>query len=269
MAGPLPMGGLPPAASGRDGKSASATGYGTVMEHPPCAVLSSRPVAPETTRRRGAALIFDMDGVIVHSTPLHNESWQLYLRRHGIQVARSSIETKMLGKHNGEIVRIFFGEHTSPEEVRRHGAEKEKLYREMMRPRLAEFLVPGIAAFLDRHRGLPLGLASNAEAANVDFVLDASGLRPYFGVVVDGHQVSRPKPFPDIYLRTTAALGVDPADCIVFEDSATGIQAAREAGARVVGLTTTSPHLDGCDLVIADFLAPELESWLQRFQPVC
>ncbi len=71
----------------------------------------------------------------------------------------------------------------------------------MMKPRTEESLVPGVREFLARHQDLKFGLATNAEPANVDFVLDTTGLRPLFRVVVNGHQVTHPKPHPEIYLR--------------------------------------------------------------------
>ncbi len=210
-----------------------------------------------------------MDGVIVHSTPVHTEAWQRYLHQRGIEVAREKIEAEMLGRHNDEIVRIFFGPEVTPEERFRHGAEKEKLYRELMRPRLAEHLVAGVREFIARNASLPLALASNAEPANVEFILEESGLRPYFRVVLDGHQVGKPKPDPEIYLLAARLLHVEPPDCIVFEDSETGVRAARSAGvAAVVGLTTTTDRLPGCDLVIQDFQDPKLADWLAAFQPV-
>jgi len=170
----------------------------------------------------------------------------------------------MYGRHNDDIVRDFFGGDLTPEEVQAHGAAKEELYRETMRPQLARRLVPGVREFLQAHAGCPTGLATNAEPANVEFILSATGLREYFRVVVDGHQVCRPKPDPEIYLRTAGLLGVAPADCIVFEDSAAGVHSARAAGARVVALTTTHPSLPQADLTLRDFLGPELESWIGR-----
>ena len=124
-------------------------------------VISSRQVTRNGTRKQYAAFLFDMDGVLIHSTPVHNESWQLYLREHGVHEDQRSIESKMLGKHNEEIVRIFFGENLSPAEIFRHGAEKEKVYRRLMKPRFAEYLVPGIREFLERHRDVPMGVAAN------------------------------------------------------------------------------------------------------------
>ncbi len=211
-------------------------------------------------------MIFDMDGVLVHSTPVHNLAWQAYLRRHGIEADLATIEAAMLGKHNDDIVRTFFGDGLDAGEVARHGAGKEVIYRELMHPRLREHLVPGVAAFLERHRDVPMALATNAEPANVEFILDGSGLRRYFRVVVNAQQIERPKPAPDIYLRAAELLGWPAAQCVVFEDSAVGVEAARAAGARVVGLTTTTQELSNCDLLIADFLDLRLESWLARLK---
>jgi beta-phosphoglucomutase-like phosphatase (HAD superfamily) len=107
-----------------------------------------------------------------------------------------------------------------------------------------------------------MGLASNAEPANIAFVLDGLGLRRHFQVVVDGHQVDRPKPFPEIYLRAAELLGVAPAECVVFEDSPTGVEAGRAAGAKVVGVRTHPVELEGVDLLIPDFRDPALKGWL-------
>ena len=228
-------------------------------------MLSSRQMKPAGFSSSEMAFVFDMDGVIVHSMPLHTEAWEIYLRRYGIRADRATIDAKMHGKHNTEVVRAFFGENLDVEEVLAHGAEKEKLYRELMRPRLREFLVPGLTVFLSRFGNLRKALASNAEPANVEFVLDEAGLRPYFQVAISGQQVQRPKPDPAIYLLAAELLKVRPENCVVFEDSPTGIQAARGAGARVVGLTTTSPDLADCDLIIRDFLDSKLEAWLAQF----
>ena len=144
-----------------------------------------------------------------------------------------------------------------------HGARKEALYREIIRPDLRQKLVPGVVDFLERNRNLPIGMGTNAELANVDFVLDEAGLRSYFPAIVTGHDVSRPKPFPDVYLRVAELLGVPPALCVVFEDSPSGVRAARAAGMRVVGLATTCTLRD-VDILVSDFLDPELELWLEN-----
>ncbi len=210
---------------------------------------------------REPALILDMDGVIVDSNPVHREVWAAYNRRFGIETDEA-MQQRMYGRRNDDIVRDFFGDHLTLEEVRAHGAAKERLFRETIGPVLNEALVPGLREFLERHRHQPLGLATNAEPENVEFLLDSARLRPYFRAVVDGHQVARPKPHPDIYLRAAELLGAVPQDCIVFEDSLTGIQAARAAGMAVVGVGTTHDELPDVDLEIRDFTSQALEPWL-------
>jgi len=141
------------------------------------------------------------------------------------------------------------------------------LYREMMAGRTEEMLVPGLRAFLERHRDLPMGVGSNAEPENVAHVLDEAGLRRYFRAVVDGHQVHNPKPHPEVYLRVAELLETEPANCIVFEDSHSGAAAAVAAGMRVIGLCTTYVNLPGAVLTIDNFLSGDLESWLQAQMP--
>lgn len=207
----------------------------------------------------GLALVFDLDGVIVDSMPVHTEAWRVYMQRLGVPC--DDIETRMHGRRNDEIVLDFFGDHLAPEEIFNHGSSKEQLYRELMISRLESSVIPGVVPFLERHAEIPKAVASNAEPQNVDFVLDGLGLRCYFQVIVDGMQVSRPKPHPEIYARAAEMLGIEPSNCIVFEDSPAGVQAARGAGARVVGVESHAP-LDGVDFRIPDFTRPELEEWL-------
>jgi beta-phosphoglucomutase len=210
---------------------------------------------------RELALILDMDGVIVDSNPLHRQVWAEYNRQFGIETDEN-MHQRMYGRRNDDIVRDFFGAHLTDEEVRAHGAAKEQLFRDTIRPVLQEALVPGVREFLERHRGQPIGMATNAEPANVEFLLDAARLRPYFRAVVDGHQVSHPKPHPEIYLRAAELLEAEPRECVVFEDSLTGVEAALAAGMAVVGLTTSHDELPGAALKIPDFNSPALEPWL-------
>jgi beta-phosphoglucomutase family hydrolase len=206
------------------------------------------------------ALIFDMDGVIVDSNPWHRAAWEEYNRGLGVEMTEE-MTRRMYGKRNAELIREFYGRDLDDAEVRARGAAKETLYREMMKPHLDGALVPGIREFLARHRDLALAVATNAEPPNVDFVLDETGLRPFFRVIVNGHEVAHPKPHPEIYLRVADALGVTPADCIVFEDSHTGVEAALAAGMQVVGIGTTHEDLAGVALLIRDFNDPALEAW--------
>jgi HAD superfamily hydrolase (TIGR01509 family) len=169
----------------------------------------------------------------------------------------------MYGKRNDQIVRGFYGDGITAEEVEARGRAKERLYREMIAGRTETMLVPGLRAFLERHRDLPMGVGSNAEPRNVAFVLEEAGLRRYFRAVVDGHQVRHPKPHPEVYLRVAELLETEPANCIVFEDSHSGVAAAAAAGMRVIGLRTTDVNLPGTVFTTDNFLSGELELWLQ------
>ena len=215
---------------------------------------------------QGLALIFDLDGVVVDSMPVHTLAWERYLERLGIH--SPEIVAQMHGRRNDEIVRMFVDSNTAEAVVHGHGAAKEQLFRDLIGADLASHLVPGLGEFLTSAAGTPLGVASNAEPANVNFVLDfvlnEAALRTHFQVVADGTAVERDKPFPDIYLHVAERLGVRAENCVVFEDSPVGILAARRAGMRVVGLLTHSESLDDTDISVKNFLAPELKPWLAQ-----
>jgi HAD superfamily hydrolase (TIGR01509 family) len=209
------------------------------------------------------ALIFDMDGVLVHSMPLHTLAWEHYLAKLGIRV--ENLERRMHGRRNSELVRDLIDANLPEDEIFEHGAGKERLFREMMiDDGLSQYEIPGVREFLERHRELPKAVASNAEPENIDFVLDRFGLRTYFPVTVNGMQVSRPKPFPDVFLEAARRLDTETDQCIVFEDSPTGVRAAVSAGMRVVGVETTPTDFEGIQLKIRDFQDLALEVWMKE-----
>ncbi len=214
--------------------------------------------------RRGAgqlAFIFDLDGVLINSMPLHVLAWEEYLAGLGIRV--DDLERRMHGKRNAELVNDLIGSGLAEDVVFQHGAAKEQLWRDMvLRNGIEEYRIPGLVEFLERHKDVPRAVASNAEPQNIDFVLDHYKLRRFFPVAVNGLEVSRPKPFPDVYLEAARRLGTDARDCIVFEDSPTGLQAGIEAGMRVVAMETTSSQFEGAAVQVKDFQDPRLETWL-------
>ena len=125
-----------------------------------------------------------MDGVLIDSNPVHREAWVRFNRRYGVETTPAML-ARMYGKRNDDIVRDYFGDGLTPQEVAARGAEKEQLYREMIAGRLEELLVPGLRPFLDRHVGTLMAVASNAEPENVRFVIDRGGLGGYFQVVLN------------------------------------------------------------------------------------
>lgn len=213
-------------------------------------------------RNTPKALIFDMDGVVVDSNGVHRNAWIEFNARHGIATTETMLG-RMYGKRNDEIVRDFFGPHLTSDEIFAHGAAKEALYREMIAPGVKEALVPGIREFLEAHRHLPIALATNAEGANAELVLDATGLRHFFRFLIDGHQVQHAKPHPEIYLLAAKLLAIDPSECVVFEDSYAGVAAGLAAGMQVIGIQTTHHELSGTVFAVPDFQSPLLGGWLE------
>lgn len=214
---------------------------------------------------RRNAFIFDMDGVIIDSSPLRRQATALYLERLGVNVKTPT--EAMEGWTNAQIFRNLLDDDSlSDEEVRQHGSASDQVFYEIAGPDLDRHLVPGILDFLIRWDGIPTALASNAELEAIEFVLGGATLNKYFDAVVYPGQAGRPKPFPDIYLVAAARLGVAPSDCIVFEDSLPGIQAALAASMRVIAVqppTRSSPP--GVIRSIPNFLFDGLDSWFNEY----
>lgn len=186
-----------------------------------------------------AGFIFDMDGVLIDSMPVHVQAWLQILAERGVRPTPAGFLRATGGKTNAQILREVCGPDFGAPEIAACAERKESLYRSLCRTRLAP--VPGTIPFLDHARrlGIRMAVATSAEQANRDFVLGGLGLREYFGAVVGGEEVRRGKPDPEAFLTAAQRLGVPPARCLVFEDALAGIQAASAAGMRAVALATT------------------------------
>ena len=198
-----------------------------------------------------------MDGVLVDTNPHHRTAWREFYQRYGKTLSDADFVEHVSGKHNTHIVaHLFAGQTLTPDEVLRLGNEKEALFRELYQPDIVA--VQGLVDFLKalKAAGILTAVATSAPVENLDFVIDALKLRPYFDALLNESMVSRPKPDPEIYQKAMGTLGVEPGESVVFEDSMTGIRAARASGATVVGVATTQttdelrPFVDD---VIGDF----------------
>jgi beta-phosphoglucomutase-like phosphatase (HAD superfamily) len=184
------------------------------------------------------ALIFDMDGTMVDSMPSHTESWGELARRHGIAVDMPELMRRTTGRTGLECMRILFEREMPDAEAFAYLQEKEGLYREIFAPKFAE--VQGFSAFAEaaRARGLQIGVGTAGDKHNIAFAYANLKLRPLPTVAVGGDEGLPGKPEPAIFLEVARRLGVNPARCIVFEDAPLGIEAARRAGMRAVGICT-------------------------------
>lgn len=205
-----------------------------------------------------------MDGVLVDSNPFHLQKWIDLLNERGIPYDPAMLPSQLLGSRNDTAIRRFFGADVSPEETHRLSEELEARFRRDFKPHARP--LPGLAVLIESaHRaGYPMAVASSAIPKNIEFVVDALGFRPYFRAMVSGDEVTHPKPDPEIYLKAAGKLGVEPGQCVAFEDSFVGIEAAKRAGMKCVGIASTFPLEDlrretQADLVVASFKSLDLD----------
>ncbi|XDD54317.1 HAD family hydrolase [Leptospira sp. WS4.C2] len=182
--------------------------------------------------------IFDMDGVVVDNHSYHFKAWMEFSKKYHFPLNSEIYRDTFNGKTNADLFRMIFG-NISEKEIKDYGDEKESwyqtLYKNEMRPHtgLKDYL-----QFLKDHH-LKIALGTSAPTMNVNFTLDTLSLRHFFDVIVDGPMVTQGKPHPEVYERCAKELGLDPKDCVVFEDSLAGLQSGKSAGCSIIGVATS------------------------------
>ena len=179
--------------------------------------------------------IFDFNGTLLFDTPAHADAWRAFLLEEGVAVTDADIQKHIQGRPNPDILRHFLGELTD-QEILTCSKRKEEKYRAVCLQKNDWFrLVDGVPEMFDRLRAeeVPFTIATSSQWDNVSFYFEHLGLDRWFTpetLVFDDGKM-RGKPAPDIYLRAMALIGCRPDECAVFEDSLSGIQAGRAAGA--------------------------------------
>lgn len=182
------------------------------------------------------ALIFDLDGVLADTPMLHYQSWQRLATRMGVPFTWEQ-HIAMQGLRRYESLLIFLGREALTEaEAAPLMAEKNDYFLELIAQLTPTDCLPGVREVIEAGRAAGLRIGLGSSSGNARLVLERLGLRPLFDVVGDGHTVGNGKPAPDIFLWAAARLGAAPDECLVFEDSAAGVAAARQGGFWCVGL---------------------------------
>ncbi|PHI20223.1 beta-phosphoglucomutase [Lewinellaceae bacterium SD302] len=188
-------------------------------------------------------IIFDLDGTLIDNMMVHHRAWQRKLRELGLDYSLERVKEEIHGV-NLEILARLFGEKYSLEERKQIAWDKEAAYREIFAPEITP--LPGLMEFLDRTSAanIPMAIATAGPPENCFFALDALGIRDYFGHVVHSAMVSKGKPHPEAFQQAADGIGVKLSDCLVFEDSITGAQAAANGGCPAIIITTTHAELE-------------------------
>ena len=184
-----------------------------------------------------------MDGTLLDSAEYHWLAWREALAAEGFALTRAQFESTF-GQRNDTILRAYFGPDFPLGEVDRIAGVKEARYRELVKTRGIDAL-PGVRRWLDRLHvgGWRQAVASAAPRPNVKTILDALDIADCFDAIVSAEDVGRGKPDPQVFLLAAERLGVPPARCIVVEDAPAGIEGARRAGMRSIGVLSTHASL--------------------------
>jgi beta-phosphoglucomutase family hydrolase len=195
------------------------------------------------------AVLWDLDGTLVDSAEYHWLSWREALTAAGHRFDKDYL-VATFGQRNDRILRAMLGPDVTAAEIERIGDAKEARYRALVRKRGIE-LLPGAELWLKRLRasGWRQALATSAPRANVAAMVEVLGLAEYFGAIVAAEDVPRSKPDPQVFLLAAERLGVATYRCIVVEDAEAGVEGARSAGMRSIGVGVRHAKL-GANLAV-------------------
>jgi len=218
-------------------------------------------------------LIFDLDGTVTLSQQFHAKAFGIVFKRLGLTYTAAD-DARYSGRGAHCTFPEFFQEHgieLTPEQIEEYCKEKRGIYNELIRNSKIE-PVPGIKKFLERQRdkGMLIAIATGNRIEAAMELLRRAGVEKYFQVIVTNQHVAKSKPAPDIFLKAAEKLDLQPEECIVFEDAANGVYAAKAAEIRCIALNTTTPKekllaagaeriVDSYDEVTDDVLSPRGE----------
>jgi len=211
------------------------------------------------------AVLWDMDGTLVDSEDLHWISWRNTLANEGIFITHSQFLSSF-GQRNDSILPRWLGAEATPERMEKIANAKEELYRRRVR-RNGISPLPGVTNWLHRlhEQGWLQAIASAAPRANIDAVLEALSATHIFQAIVSAEDVHRGKPDPEVYLTAAARVGVPPERCIVVEDAIAGVEGARRAGMKSIGVSRDEKELPADIVVMSlDLLEPDAFEELDR-----
>ncbi len=212
-------------------------------------------------------VIFDLDGVIVDSHPAHMRAWNKFLLSVGKSVTEAELEFVRDGRKKEDILRHFLGD-VDGREIHAYSHKKDVFFNEEVK---GVNPVAGIGELLNElnRAGVPAAVASSGSSERVHYILDLLGLRKYLAAVVTGDEVAKGKPDPAVFCKAAEKLRVAPSDSLAFEDSVSGVLAARAAGMKCLGIATPPRARSlveaGAQDVLVDFVGTSVSQIRQLF----
>ena len=210
------------------------------------------------------AFIFDMNGTMVDDMHFHTRAWHGVLSKLGANLSIEETKLHMYGKAEEMFDRIFGPDKFSEQELQDIIMKKELLYQEEFRPHLK--LIAGLGGFLQKAKasGIKLAIGTAAPRTNVQYVIQGLQLSSMFEVIVGAEDVKLSKPDPEVFLSAANGVKVPAEDCVVFEDSPKGVEAAKRGGMKAVVITSFHgeedfAHLDNVLLCVKDYTDERLE----------
>ena len=197
------------------------------------------------------ACIFDLDGVIVDTAVYHYQAWKRLANELGFDFTEAQNERlKGISRMRSlELILEWGGIHKTAAEQQALATRKNDWYVEMINQMTPQEILPGAKEFLEAARSAGLKTALGSASKNSSAILERTGLLLLFDAIVDGNTVTASKPDPEVFLKGAAALGIAPAHCVVCEDAIAGIEAAKAAGMKSVGIGERET-LTGADTVV-------------------
>jgi len=184
------------------------------------------------------AYLFDLDGVIVDTAQFHYLAWKRLASQLGFEFSEKQNEAlKGISRMDSLEIVLKAGHVTlSPDEKIKYASEKNAFYLELCSRMTPGDILPGVLTFIEKAKqnGILIGLGSASK--NALTILKSLEITSHFDTIVDGNRITNSKPDPEVFLIGAADLGLNPSDCTVFEDAAAGIEAARRAGMKAIGI---------------------------------
>jgi beta-phosphoglucomutase len=179
-----------------------------------------------------SGIIFDLDGVLIHTDDFHYRAWKRVADRHGIRFDRE-INNRLRGVSRMESLEIILqsgGKALTEREKELFAEEKNNLYREYLSELTPDSVAPEVRALLGALKGKGYSLAVGSSSKNAGMILRNIGLYGTFDAICDGNHISQSKPHPEVFLKAALLLSLPPEQCIVIEDARAGVDAAVNGG---------------------------------------